>query len=125
MNNFKLIKTKEEYRQAIDRVKYLMGQNPQPNTPIGDELELLAVLINKYEEETFEIPQLNPIEVIEYFLEERSYQRKDLIDVIGDKTIVSRIMTKKRKLTIEMIRKLSDFLSIPIGLLISDYELSS
>lgn len=124
MNNVKLIKTSNDYDQAIDRLGFLMDIDPKPNTPEGDELDVLAILIEKYEEETFEIPELDPIEVIEYMLEEKGYERKDMVDVIGDKTLVSRIFNKKRKLTLEMIRNIGVFLSIPIGLLISDYEIS-
>ena len=123
MNKIKLIRTEQEHIQALERLDYLMDIDPKPNTPEGDELDILAVLIEKYEEENFEIPVLDPIEVVEYFMEERGFERKDLIGVIGDKTLVSRILNKKRKLTLEMIRKLGTYLSIPINLLIADYEI--
>lgn len=124
MKTWKVIKTEEEYDKAIARVEQLMELAPPASTPEGDELELLAVLIANYEKTNYEIPELDPIEVIEYFLEERGYQRKDLVNVIGDKTQVSRILNRKRKLTLDMIRKLESFLSIPIELLTRDYELA-
>jgi HTH-type transcriptional regulator/antitoxin HigA len=124
MKQIKLIRTDQEYDQAIERLGYLMEIDPERGTSKGDELDILAVLIEKYENENFEIPKLNPIEVIEFFMEQKGFDRKDMVDIIGDKTLVSRILNKKRKLTIEMIRKIGYQLSIPINLLISDYELA-
>ena len=124
MNKIKLIRTEQEHTQALERLDYLMDMDPKANTSEGDELDILAVLIEKYEEENFEIPVLDPIEVVKYFMEERGFERKDLIGIIGDKTLVSRVLNKKRKLTLEMIRKLGTYLSIPINLLIADYEIA-
>tara|TARA_R110001583_G_scaffold59123_1_gene176002 strand:+ start:31783 stop:32211 length:429 start_codon:yes stop_codon:yes gene_type:complete len=125
MSYLKVIQTKEEYIKACDILGSLMEENPVSNTPEGDDLALLAVLIDKYEKENFQIPELDPIEVIKYFLDEKGYEKKDVIGIIGDKTLVSRIFNKKRKLTLEMIRGLVEFLSIPIELLVVDYELSN
>ncbi len=121
----KLIRTEEEYDQAIERLGFLMDIEAEPNTPEGDELDILAVLIEKYEEENYEIPTLDPIEVIEFFMEQHGLERKDMIGIIGDKTLVSRILNRKRKLTLDMIRNLMNKLPIPLKLLINDYELGS
>lgn len=123
MMDIKLVKTDQEYEQAIERLGYLMDINPESGTPEGNELDILAILIEKYEKETYEVPQLDPIEVIEFFMEEEGLRKKDMIGIIGDKTLVSRILNKKRKLTLEMIRNIENQLSIPINLLIADYEL--
>lgn len=124
MKKISLIRTGQEYDQAIERLGYLMDIGPELNTPKGDELDILSVLIEKYENENFEIPTLDPIEVIEFFMEQKGFERKDMVDIIGDKTLVSRIMNKKRKLTLEMIRNIGAQLSIPISLLITDYEVA-
>nr|WP_319511314.1 transcriptional regulator [uncultured Draconibacterium sp.] len=125
MKMLKLIRTEEEYDQAIERLGFLMDIEAEPNTPEGDELDILAVLIEKYEEENYEIPTLDPIEVIEFFMEQHGLERKDMIGIIGDKTLVSRILNRKRKLTLDMIRNLMNKLPIPLKLLINDYELGS
>jgi HTH-type transcriptional regulator/antitoxin HigA len=121
MRNLKLIKTEDDYNKAIARLDIIF--DAQPNTPEGDELDIIAILIKKYEEENFQLPEIEPIEVIEFYLEQRGILRGDLIGVIGDKTSVSKIFRKKRKLTIDMIRNLGKFLSIPMELLIQDYRL--
>lgn len=123
MKTWKVIRTEDEYKKALCRLEYLMEIEPQNNSPEGDELDLLAVLTFDFETKETRIPELDPIEIIKFFMEEHEYERNDLISVIGDKTLISRILNKKRKLTLEMIRNLSNFFSIPIELLIADYDL--
>jgi HTH-type transcriptional regulator/antitoxin HigA len=81
-------------------------------------------LIKNYDDENYPIPELDPIEVIKFFMKEKGLVRKDLENVIGDKTLVSRVLNKKRKLSLEMIRRLVEKLSIPIDLLVKDYQLN-
>ncbi|MCH4896876.1 MAG: transcriptional regulator [Marinifilaceae bacterium] len=122
MEKLLIIKTEEQYYRALDRLDNLF--DAEPNTPEGDELETLMVLIKLYEDNNFQLPTVDPIEVIEFYLEQRGVLRSDLIGVIGDKTSVSKIFRKKRKLTLEMIRNVGDFLKIPVNLLIPDYNLN-
>jgi HTH-type transcriptional regulator/antitoxin HigA len=124
MKTWKVIKTEEEYDRANERVEFLMEIEPLNNTPEGDELDLLFVLIKNYDDENYPIPELDPIEVIKFFMKEKGLVRKDLENVIGDKTLVSRVLNKKRKLSLEMIRRLVEKLSIPIDLLVKDYQLN-
>ncbi len=124
MRTWKVIKTEEEYDRANERVEFLMEVEPLNNTPEGDELDLLFVLIKNYDDENYPVPELDPIEVVKFFMEEKGLERKDLENIIGDKTLVSRVLNKKRKLTLEMIRRLVENLSIPINLLVKDYQLN-
>jgi len=123
MKIWKVIKTEEEYDIANNRVEFLMEEEPLDNTTEGDELDLLFVLIKNYDDKNYPVPDLDPIEVIKFFVSEKGLERKDLEGIIGDKTLVSRILNKKRKLTLEMIRNLVDKLSIPLNLLVKDYKL--
>lgn len=89
-----------------------------------DEAELLVMVIEKYEFETepvFRNP--DPIEVIKYKMESNDLRNKDLVEIIGSKSKVSEILNRKRRLTLDMIRKISKSLHIPAELLINDYEL--
>ena len=94
-------------------------------TPEGDESELLALLIEKYEEKHYPIPDPDPIEAIKYMMEQNSLRIKDLAEILGNKGNISKILNKKRKLSIEMIRKLHELLKIPYSVLMQDYSLSA
>ena len=91
-----------------------------------NEAELLVMLIEKYELETepvFRNP--DPIEVLKYKMETNDLRNKDLVEIIGSKSKVSEILNRKRRLTLDMIRKISKTLHIPADLLINEYELTN
>ncbi|HWB62219.1 MAG TPA: helix-turn-helix domain-containing protein [Chitinophagales bacterium] len=109
----RVIKTEREYRKALERIYRLMN-TARKNTEAGDELELLALLIEKYEETHYAIPSPDPVEFLEYVMNEKGLHQSDLVKYIGSKSSVSQIMNRKRSLTVEMIRKLSKGLKIPV-----------
>jgi len=115
----KLIKTKKDYQEALKRLEIIFDANP--NTKEGDELDILALLIEKYEEEHFPIEAPDPIEAIKFRMEQMGYKQKDLENIIGYKGRVSEILNRKRKLTLEMIRKLHETLQIPTDVLLQEY----
>ncbi len=118
----RLIKTKEDYSNALARIEVIF--DAEPGTPEGDEAELLVFLIEKYEDEHYPIPAPDPIEALEFIMEQTDLKPKDLVGIIGDKTNVSKVLNRKRKLTIEMIRNLHEKLKIPFDALLKDYELA-
>ena len=85
------------------------------------ELEILAILIEKYEDEHYPIEAPDPIAAIKFIMEQLGYKQKDLETIIGYKGRVTEILSKKRKLTLEMIRKLHEKLNIPLELLVKAY----
>jgi len=85
------------------------------------DLEILSILIDKYESENFPIGMPDPISAINFRMEQLGLKQKDLGEMIGFKSRVSEIMNRKRKLTLDMIRKLSTSLKIPTEVLIQDY----
>lgn len=112
----KLIKNEKEYNEALERIEEI--QDAVPGTPEGDELELLALLIEKYEKEHYAIKDADPIDIIEYYLEENGLKHKDLVGIIGDKGLVSKVMNRERNLNLRMIKNLHNKLGIPYELLI-------
>jgi HTH-type transcriptional regulator / antitoxin HigA len=117
--NIKVIKTEEDYNQALKRLEEIFHA---PKDSIeGDEAEVLTILIEKYEDEYYPIDAPDPIEAILFRMEQMDMTKKDLADVLGYKSRVSEIFSKKRKLNISMIRKLHDKLNIPYESLIADY----
>lgn len=117
--NIKLIKNEEDYHAALMRLEKIF--DAKLNTEEGDELEVLSFLIEKYENEMYPIAAPDPIEAIKFRMEQLGYKQKDLEKIIGYKGRVSEILNKKRKLTLEMIRKLHNSLHIPSDVLLQEY----
>lgn len=115
----KLIKTKKDYQNAMSRLENIF--DAKPGTANGDELEVLALLIDKYEEEHYPIEFPDPIEAIKFRMEQLGYSQSDLASVVGLKSRASEILSRKRRLTLEMIRNLHDTLNIPTDVLIQSY----
>ena len=115
----KPIKTKKDYQAAIDRLEVIF--DAKPGSPEGDELEVLGILIDKYEQEHYPIGYPDPIEAIKFRMEQLGYSQSDLAKVVGLKSRASEILSKKRKLTLEMIRQLHEALGIPTDVLIQSY----
>ena len=115
----RVIKTEEDYNIALDRLNKIFDATV--NSPEGDEAELLAILIEKYEEEHYPIEAPDPIEAIRFRMEQMNMTKKELAEVIGYKSRVSEILSRKRKLSLNMIRQLHKKLRIPYDSLITEY----
>ncbi len=115
----KPIKTKKDYNQALERLETIF--NAKKGSAEGDELEVLSILIDKYEEKRFPIGLPDPIEAIKFRMEQLGYNQADPAKVVGLKSRASEILNKKRKLSLDMIRQLHDKLKIPTDVLIQAY----
>src|SRR5690554_1862374 len=115
----KPIKNEADYQKALERLEMIF--DAKRGTDEGDELEILSIIIDNYESENFPIDMPDPISAISFRMEQMGLKQKDLVDMIGFKSRVSEIMNRKRKLTLEMIRKLNKQLNIPTEILIQDY----
>lgn len=117
--NIKPIKTKKDYEQALERLEVIF--DAKKGTPMGDELEILSMLIDNYEKEKFPIGFPDPVEAIKFRMEQLGYNQTDLANVVGLKSRASEILNRKRKLSLEMIRQIHDRLNIPTEVLIQAY----
>jgi HTH-type transcriptional regulator/antitoxin HigA len=115
----KPIKTEIDYKNALDRLELIF--DAKRGTEEGDELEIVSILIDNYESENFPIEMPDPIAAIQFRMEQMGLKQKDLVEMIGFKSRVSEVMNKKRKLTLDMIRKLNTSLNIPTEVLIQEY----
>lgn len=115
----KVIKTEQDYNSALERLDVIF--DAKPGTKEGDELDILAILIEKYENEHFPIALPDPVEAIKFRMEQLNYQQKDLTKVLGQKSRASEILNRKRKLSLDIIRKLHEQLNIPTDVLIQPY----
>lgn len=117
--NIKPIRNEKDYQNAVNRLEEIF--DAKRGTEEGDELEILSILIDNYEDEHFPIEMPDPIEAIKFRMEQMGMKQKDLEEVFGFKSRVSEILNKKRKLTLEMVRNLNTKLHIPTEVLIQDY----
>ena len=117
--NLRAIKTEQDYYQALERLEVIFDADL--GTVEGDELEILGILIDKYEKEHFPINLPDPIEAIKFRMEQLDFSQNDLAQVIGLKSRASEILNRKRKLSLDMIRKLTEKLNIPSEVLIQAY----
>ncbi len=115
----KPIKTEEDYQDALTRLELVF--DAKKGSAEGDELEILGILIEKYEDEHFPVGFPDPIEAIKFRMDQMGYNQTDLARVVGLKSRASEILNKKRKLTLEMIRLLHDSMKIPTEVLIQAY----
>lgn len=119
--HIKPIKTEADHRAALARIDELW--EAEPNSPEGDELEVLVTLVDAYEETHFPIDVPDPIEAIRFRMEQQGLEDKDLIAFLGQRSRVTEVMNRKRGLSITMIRKLHEGLKIPLECLVKEYQL--
>lgn len=115
----KPIKTKKDYQEAIVRLELIF--DARKGSPEGDELEILGLLVDNYENENFPVGFPDPVEAIKFRMEQLGYTQSDLANVVGLKSRASEILNRKRKLSLEMIRQIHDRLNIPTEVLIQAY----
>lgn len=114
----KLIKNEKDYDAALSRVDLLMELNPKLGTKQNDELEVLVMLIEKYEEKEWLISEPDPIEAIKVRMEQMHLKQKDLVPYIGNKSKVSEVLNRKIGLSLSMITKIATGLHLPLESLI-------
>jgi len=121
--NIRPIRTKADYRAALKEVEHLWEADP--GTPDGDRMDVLVTLIEAYEAKHFPIPAPDPIAAIEFMMEQKGLTRRDLEPAIGSRGRVSEVLTRKRPLTLPMVRELSALLQIPAAVLVQPYQVRS
>jgi HTH-type transcriptional regulator / antitoxin HigA len=107
----KPIKTKKDYESVLARIDKIW--DAKKNTPQGDELEVLSILVEKYEEKHFNILPPDPVEAIKFRMEQLGLKNSDIAPFLGGSNRVSEVLHKKRNLTVKMIKTLSHNLKIP------------
>lgn len=110
------IRNASDHESALKRIEALMSA--RKDTPEGDELDVLATLVDVYEKQNFPIDAPDPVEAIKFRMEQMGLDRKDLEPFLGSRARVSEILNRRRGLSLAMIRKLHENLDIPLDALI-------
>ncbi len=121
--NIKPIRTEADYEWALQEIESLWDS--QSNSDKEDRFEILVTLVEAYEEKHHPIPPPDPIDAILYEMECRGWTRQDLEPYLGSRARVSEILNRKRPLSLNMIRRLQDALSISADVLIQQYPLAA
>ena len=121
--DIRLIKNEQDYQNALSRLDFIF--DAPTGSEESDEADVLTLLIDDYENKHYPIEAPDPVEAIKIRMEEMQLKQKDIASSLGGKNRASEILNRKRKLTIEMIRNLSEKLNLPVSLLIQDYKTSA
>jgi len=114
------IRTESDYEAALRAIESLW--DAEPGTPRGDRLDVLTTLVVAYEEEHHPVPPPDPVEAIQHYLEARGLTRRALEPLLGSRARVSEVLSRRRRLTLPMIRRLQLRLGIPADVLIQPYN---
>ncbi|MGD2034332.1 MAG: hypothetical protein PVF73_04705 [Bacteroidales bacterium] len=116
-----IIKDERTYKDTLKRIREIF--HAPEGTEEYDELELLSILVDEYESKQIEIPPSDPVEIIHFIMEQNNLRQSDLVGILGDKTNVSKVLSRKRPLTLDMIRRFCHKFNISTDLLIEEYNL--
>lgn len=115
-----VVKTSEQHKQYLERIQELVMLDPAQNSPEGEELELLSILVEVYEDKMFPIAKPDPVEAVLFRMHEQDLRQADLVPYFGSRSRVSEFLSRQRALTVPMVRELSAGLGIPTEVLIQD-----
>jgi HTH-type transcriptional regulator/antitoxin HigA len=116
MKSLKPIKTAADYEAALAEIERLWGSSI--GTPASDRLDILATLVDAYENEYYPMDPPDPIEAIKFRMEQQGLTRKDLEGILGTRTRVAEVLNRRRGLSINMIRQLHEKLGISAEVLL-------
>lgn len=117
----KPIKNEQQYEDILERVYMLMQKDIKADSKESDELEILSILVKTYEDEHYAVSAPNPLEAIKFRMEQMNISEAELSRILGARSRKSEILSGKRKLSLSMIRKLTEKLKIPAEVLIQAY----
>ncbi len=114
------IRTDADCKAALKEISALMDTDPDPGTPEGDRLDILATLVQAYEAKHVPISAPDPVEAIKFRMDQSGLSVKDLEPIIGKSNRIYEVLNRKRPLTLAMIRRLHRSLGIPANVLIAE-----
>jgi len=123
MMNIRPIHTKVDYEATLERIDSLM--DAQPGTADGDELDVLTMLVEHYEQKQFPIDSPDPVEFIKNAMEFLGVEQKGLADLLNSRSRASEILNRRRPLTLDQIRRIAAAWQIPADPLIGEYEVNT
>ncbi len=124
MENIRPIRTEADYNWALKEIEAFFADQPELGTPNADRFDVLAALIEAYEDKHWDIDAPDPIDAIQTVLQQNGWKQSRLAEIIGSRSRASEIMNRHRPLTLAMIQKISAELRVPADVLIQPYHLA-
>lgn len=112
------LRTPQDHEAALREIDRLWGA--LPDTDDGDRLDVMAVLVERYEDAHYPMPRVEPVDVLRFVMEQNGRTQADLADLFGSRSRASEVLNGKRALTLEQIRSLQRHWHIPAGALIGN-----
>lgn len=125
MDNIRPIRNEDDYDWALAEIEHYFDAEPDPGTAEADRFDILAALIESYENRNWPIEAPDPVDALRSFIDERHLTVKDLADVLGSAPRATEILRRKRPLNLRMIQKLTAKWKIPAEVLIAPYHLET
>ena len=117
--NLKIIGSDREYEQYLDWADRMFDKRVAPDTPQGEKLQVVLLLIKDYEDKHYPVPKPDPIDAIKSKMLDLGLKNKDLVGKVGSKGYVSAILNKRKPLTLELARLFHRELGIPAEILLA------
>ena len=114
------IRSAADHEEALREIERLWGA--EEGTPEGDKLEVLATLVEAYEDRHYPVPNVDPIDVLEFAIQDMGRSQAELAELLGSRPRASEVLSRKRRLTVDMIAKISAAWHIPAEALIGPYR---
>lgn len=124
MSDIRLIKTEADYEAAMVKIDDFFEDLPEPGSPAGDRFELLTLLISHYEDQHFPIPKADPVDLLRFAITDMGRSQTELASLFGSRSRASEVMNRKRPLTLDMIRDISEAWKLPLEALAAPYAVS-
>jgi HTH-type transcriptional regulator/antitoxin HigA len=118
------IHTEDDLTWALNEIAVYFEHQPISGSPDADRFEVLATLIDTYESEHWAIPEADPIDVLNYAISDMGRSQADLAEILGSRSRASEVLSRRRPLTLDMIRKISSAWKLPVELLVAPYNLA-
>lgn len=123
--DIRAIRTDNDYEWALGEIEAYFKNEPAPGSEDADRFDILADLVAAYEERRFPMPALDPVALVKAAMEDRGLSQKDLAQLLGSRSRASEILTRKRALSLDMIRLISRAWNIPADALVRPYDLAA
>jgi HTH-type transcriptional regulator/antitoxin HigA len=117
------INSENDYKAALHEIEGLIDRSVKAGTPEGDRLNILTLLVQDYEQKRIESQAPDPIDALRFRMEQMALTPRDLVPLIGSRSKVSEVLSRKRPLTLSMVRALHKGLGIPAKSLLREQTL--
>jgi HTH-type transcriptional regulator/antitoxin HigA len=118
----KIIKDDVQYEKVLERIDELIALENRGEEK--DEMKILSLLVSDYENRKYKLDFPDPVDAVLFRMDQMGLKQKDLVECIGSKSKVSEILSRKRPLTLSMIKNLNEFLGIPLDILLQNSKIS-